>query len=159
MFRGFKIKYSGRKRVLSETEHDIQAACVQWSRYNYGKYPMLKFLHSVPNGANLQKVESLNKKGKKSRYCPNYTRLASEGLNPGVPDLCLPYPMGIYHGLYIEMKSKKGKISEEQEEWIKYLKENNYRVEVCRSLEEFMAVVKEYLKGYRMLFNHNLKSI
>src|SRR5690349_23481389 len=43
--------------------------------------------------------------------------LVAEGLKKGVPDICLAAPKGVYHGLYIEMKVRPNKASEEQLKW------------------------------------------
>lgn len=70
-------------------------------------------------------------------------------MKAGVPDLCLPAPRFQYHGLFIEMKSRdtKGRLSQEQKDWIDYLTLAGYRVEVAWNAEEAIEILEEYLNG------------
>lgn len=119
---------------ISEFQH--QCKVIEWCKYNLGKYPMLKWIYAIPN------------EGKhKVQYRIKQKRM---GLNPGVPDLCLPYPIArvntyTWHGLFIEMKTKGGRVSSDQKEWIAYLKSVNYQVDVAWSAYDAIAVIKEYL--------------
>jgi len=50
-----------------------------------------------------------------------WARMASrsakgQGMLSGVPDLFLPVPKNGFHGLFIEMKSEKGRVTENQPE-------------------------------------------
>lgn len=108
------------------------------------KYPMLKWLYAIPNGGN--------------RHIVTARKLKAEGVNPGVPDLCLPYPK-IYsdgwdketqwHGLYIEMKTRTpmGSVSPDQEDWIDYLRGVGYKVAVCWNADEAIQAIEDYLNG------------
>ncbi len=136
---------------IATTEHDHQKAVIQWAndmvKVQPKKYWMLKYLYAVPNGA------------RTSRSVAN--RLKAEGMKAGVPDLCLPYSKVEtnwykddipsdeikYHGLYIEMKSKdtKGRLSDDQKDWIEYLSGQGYKVEVCWSAKEAIKCIEEYL--------------
>jgi len=50
-------------------------------------------------------------------------------------------------GLYIEMKTRTpmGKISDDQKEWIDYLKGVGYKVAVCWTADEAIQAIEEYL--------------
>jgi hypothetical protein len=68
----------------------------------------------------------------------------------GYPDYFLAWPTpgpgrGIYAGLYIELKTMKGRVAPLQAQWHQRLKDKGYRVEVVRSLPEFIALLTEYL--------------
>ena len=89
-------------------------------------------MYHVPNG------------GKRSKTAG--ARLKREGLRKGVPDICLPAPKGIYHGLYIEMKVDKNKPSTDQKRWIAFLKSQNYYVEVCYGFEAAINIIVNYLE-------------
>jgi hypothetical protein len=65
----------------------------------------------------------------------------------GVSDLLLLVPAGGYHGLCIEMKTAKGRQQPTQKEWQQEVEAQGYRYEVCRSVEQFMDIVRDYLKG------------
>lgn len=68
------------------------------------------------------------------------------GVQPGVPDLCIPIASGGHHGLYIELKRQKGgKVSETQQDWLAYLTEAGYFCSVCYGFEAARDVVLHYL--------------
>lgn len=55
-------------------------------------------------------------------------RAKAEGTKAGVPDVCLPYPLDGYAGLYVELKKKRAKdTSAKQDEWIDYLNSVGYQ--------------------------------
>ena len=66
------------------------------------------------------------------------------GVKSGVPDLCLPVARGQYHGLYIEMKAERGRVSENQKKWLKRLMEQGYLAKVCYGFDEAIRCIKEY---------------
>lgn len=72
--------------------------------------------------------------------------LKREGLRKGFPDLFFPIPSRGYHGLFIEMKSRSGKVSAEQDEWLKILSENGYAVRVCYSADAAIETITKYLQ-------------
>ena len=77
-------------RYAMRSEDTEQINVVSWANWNMNRYPELKWLHHVPNGGSRNKQEAV--------------KLKQMGVKAGVSDLCLPYPKGIYCGLYIEMK-------------------------------------------------------
>lgn len=71
--------------------------------------------------------------------------MKGEGVVPGVSDLIFMYPSKGYHALCIEMKTKKGKQSKEQKIWQVEVQSLGYKYVICRSIDDFMKEVKEYL--------------
>ncbi len=71
------------------------------------------------------------------------------GMKKGVPDLMLPIPMKGYHGLFIELKTDKGRLSQEQKNWIKALTTFGYKAAVCRGWEEAKDTLEEYINDDR----------
>lgn len=70
------------------------------------------------------------------------------GVVAGVPDLCITIARGGFHGLYIEMKRKSGGVlSDAQKYWISKLREQGYRVEVCKGADEAIQTTTEYLNN------------
>lgn len=68
------------------------------------------------------------------------------GVQPGIPDLCIPIPSGSYHGLYIELKRVSGgRVSDVQSEWLSFLRDQGYFAEVAKGFEEARTMVVEYL--------------
>lgn len=89
-------------------------------------------LFAIPNGG--------------KRHRATATQLRREGVRAGVPDLMLPVARRGYHGLFIEMKRVRGsQTSKEQKDWHVFLREQGYRVEVCKGHQIAMAVINEYL--------------
>ena len=116
-------------------EHDIQASCVRWMRLQYPREATMLF--AIPNGAHLA--------GTAKQRAAHWARLEREGAKAGVPDLFLAIPRWQAHGLFIEMKAERGRVRPGQDAWLQALSAQGYETAVCRSLEEFQAVVREYL--------------
>lgn len=114
---------------MREEEHNIQAACVRWFNLQWPEYRGLLF--AVPNGGARSKATA--------------GKLKAEGVVAGVSDLILLVPKQWAFALCIEMKTAKGRQSPEQKEWQSKVESHGYRYAVCRSLDEFMAVVNGYL--------------
>jgi hypothetical protein len=127
--------------LIKLTEHQEQVLIFHWAQLASRQDLRLKLLFAIPNAggyvggfkANMRRVMSM----------------IAEGLKSGVPDICLPVPIGQYHGLYIELKrnDKKARVSEEQAGWLNSLTEMGYRAVVCYGADEAMNKIKEYLKG------------
>lgn len=114
---------------MPDSEHQYQAMFVSWLESNY---PDVLFF-AIPNGA------SLAGRGRQM------SRLKSEGLLPGVPDILIAEPRSKYHGLFLEMKTPRGKLSENQEWFIAQADQRNYYTAVCYGFEDARDLVKEYL--------------
>ena len=78
--------------------------------------------------------------------------LKAEGVVAGVADLILLVPhiaescRYMWHALCIEMKTKHGYQSPEQKEWQAKVEQYGYKYEVCRSLDQFIEIIENYLK-------------
>ena len=68
------------------------------------------------------------------------------GLQSGVPDICIPVARKGYHGLYIELKSLKGKPTENQLKWLKELKKQGYCCFICKGADSAIKAVEYYLE-------------
>ena len=74
-------------------------------------------------------------------------KLKRTGLSPGVPDICIPIPSGCYHGLYIELKRERGgRVSNEQVEWLEFLRSKGYWADVAFGFEDAKKIVLYYLQ-------------
>ena len=75
------------------------------------------------------------------------TQLKRMGYTKGTPDIMVFHPgrSPYVHGLFIEMKSEKGRVSDEQKEWGKRAEELGYRYYVCHSAEEAIGIIRTYL--------------
>ena len=116
------------------TEAQHQATVIKWSQQPSirSKWPELALLHHIkneePNGG--AKQVAVDK---------------AMGVKKGVPDLCLPVARGQYHGLYIEMKTEKGRTSPEQDWWGEKLLAQGYMWEVCHGWQSAVRVLEWYL--------------
>ena len=121
---------------MRHLESHIQQECVKWARL---QYPLCrKLLVTFANGYWTTPVQA---------------RIAvAEGLVSGASDLILLHPSwdGRWCGLAIEMKTPKGRQSENQKAWQKELEKTGcYRYEVVRSFDQFKELIDEYLKGQK----------
>ena len=65
----------------------------------------------------------------------------------GVPDMFLAVAVHPFHGLYIELKTKTGKVSPKQRAWQKALRHSGYASEICHGASEAIATLEQYLAG------------
>lgn len=113
---------------MKTIESNLQINCVNVFRM---QYPHLrKRLFAIPNG------------GKRSVITAAIMK--KEGVLAGALDIFLAVPRYPYAGLFIEMKTDKGKLTDNQVAFIKEV-EADYKCVVCRSVEQFLQEVKDYL--------------
>ena len=80
-----------------------------------------------------------------SRNKAEAVKLKQMGVKAGIPDLCLPVPMGVYSGLYIEMKYDTGRLEDSQKKMLKELAAAGHYCTVCYGAEEAIRVLEEYI--------------
>lgn len=131
------------------TEHDLQCAVVQWAAMQVGKWPALRLLYAVPNGAFFGgEAKTLNSGRKVSMGIIRAQKLRKEGLKSGVPDLVLPIARGGFHGLYLELKNgDKSPLRPEQVEWLDALNAEGHKAVVARSFETAVDLLRWYVAG------------
>lgn len=118
--------------MVQQKEENEQSLLFRWADFAQYQYPELKLLYHVPN------------EGKRSKATG--ARLKQLGLKSGVPDVCLPTAHGGYIGLYIEMKVKPNKPTENQKEWLRDLRGAGHFTAVCYNFEEAKELIEQYLK-------------
>lgn len=118
--------------VQATTEECEQIVLFRWAEFSVSHYPELELLYHIPN------------EGKRSAVTG--ARLKAQGLKSGVPDVCLPTAHGGYIGLYIEMKVKPNKPTENQKRWLRALREAGHMVAVCYGFEEARDLIEKYLR-------------
>lgn len=91
--------------------------------------------------------------GKRSRIAG--ARMKQSGLKSGVPDICLPTAHGGYIGLYIEMKVKPNKPTENQKRWLRALRSAGHCTAVCYGWEEARRLIEKYLRLPKGVKNEN----
>ena len=70
------------------------------------------------------------------------------GVTPGVSDIFLGIAVDGFHGLFLELKTLKGKLSNEQMEFIHKKNQRGYFAVAVWGLEAAKEVMKCYLKDY-----------
>jgi len=120
--------------MVMKEEDSLQSECVRWFRLQYPK----TLIFAIPNGGQRNAVTG--------------ALLKKTGVMAGVADLFVMRPGGdmseaqMYHGLFIEMKVGKNKQTESQVFFMDECERAGYLYRVCRSFDEFRAVVERYMK-------------
>lgn len=120
---------------MKHYESALQIQCVKWFRLQYPK----EVIFAIPNA---RKV-GIRMGG----------ILKAEGVTAGVADLFIMAPglsdkgqeIDVFYGLFIEMKYGVGKQSPEQKAFQKHCERKGYKYVVCRTIEEFINEVTNYL--------------
>ena len=119
---------------MKHIESAYQTQVVEWSRWAYkanpARYPHLEMLHCSLNGVKLSGTQAKIAKG--------------QGMLSGVPDLFLPVPKNGYHGLFIEMKSEKGRLTDNQHWFLTNAESVGYKTAVCYSAKEAISAIEAY---------------
>ena len=116
------------------SEDDEQKTVMEWAMLMSRQFPELELLHHIPNGG--------------SRHPAEAQKLKAMGVKAGVPDLFLPVARGGAHGLWVEMKRRKGgKLSPDQKAWIEALTAQHYTVIVAHGADEACDAIYQYLEG------------
>lgn len=113
------------------TEHSLQTSIFEWAAHRKD-LPELSLMYAIPNGGLRHKAVA--------------AKLKREGVKPGVPDICLPLPCrGRFHGLYLELKTPKGKLSDEQRDWLAALSSRGYKTVIGTTFEAITQGLEEYV--------------
>lgn len=132
------------------TEDEEQALLFSLAASNEWRYPELRLLFAIPNGG--------------FRHKATAARMKKTGTVSGVPDVCLPvartfiedtdpdsggYMNGVTkHALYLELKrTKGGRVSTDQTQWLKDLREAGNAAVVCRGGQAAFEALVNYLEG------------
>lgn len=74
-------------------------------------------------------------------------RAKREGLRPGVSDLFIGYPMGRYHGLFLELKAAKGVTSDDQGDFLSMMRETGYCCLVVKGYKQAVEIIEAYMQA------------
>lgn len=113
------------------TESEIQQSCIKWFAMQYRTLYDDGVLFHIAN-------EGIRLNGMGARF-------KREGVVRGVADLCLAIPKGGFAALYIEMKRPGNYQTPEQKTWQRNVEKYGNKYVVCKSLDEFMTIVNDYL--------------
>ncbi len=122
-----KSKYSSIG-MIDPDEDSIQEAVIEWAQY----HPICsEYLIHIAN------------QGKRS--ISYGSKLKRMGLRSGASDLFLSYPNSIYHGFWIELKTRTGIVSPQQKLWGESVSKAGYKFSVIRDSEECINAIMKYL--------------
>ncbi|MBQ4788057.1 VRR-NUC domain-containing protein [Pectobacterium versatile] len=132
---GTKAKLETRSgkviKVPHQAELEEQAALIEWADKTV--------INGIKIGDYLLHIPNEGKRGPKAAR--DAKRL---GVRAGMPDLFLAFPRGAYAGLWIEMKAKGGKLSAQQEVWIKRMSSVGYNAQVCFGYDHAVHDIVNY---------------
>ena len=120
-------------------ESSLQISCIKWFRLKYPQYSLNLF--AVPNGGYRRKVTAV--------------RMVKEGLLSGVSDLLFLLPTKDYHGLCIELKYNKNKMTSNQKRWANHISKYNYKHIVVYTLDDFISEINSYIYADAYPKTHN----
>lgn len=109
------------------SEQAMQKAILKWVRL----HPKIRGL--VIHFAN---------EGKRTIY--NGKLLKDMGLRPGVSDLFIAMQKKGFGGAWIEIKTKKGILSQEQKLFLEDMEAQGYFTIVCRTIEDTIKIIEWY---------------
>lgn len=88
------------------------------------------YVYSVPNGGHRTKRTAM--------------LMNAEGLMGGVQDIAVSYPRGIYHGMFLEVKTDKGSASKVQKEVKERFSNVGYHCVIEKGFDACLAALKAY---------------
>lgn len=118
---------------MRHAEDAEQLALMTWAKSHVGGIRVADYLIHIPNGGKRNVIEA--------------ARLKRMGVKAGVSDLFLPVPRGAAHGLWVEMKAGKGRVSEAQQEWLNKMAQHGYATAICYGHEAAKRAITAYLEA------------
>lgn len=113
------------------TEYQEQMAVFEWLKWC--KMPGSDMAYATLNGVRLPIGLAV--------------KMSKAGLKQGPLDINLDVGRGGFFGLRVELKrTKGGRLSPEQEQWIARLKEENYQALVCKGAKQAIEAIVDYLR-------------
>ena len=121
-----------RPRTPLPSESAEQAAVIDWAHAMCQRFPCLALLYASQAGARVSWKQA--------------KRLKAEGMQRGIPDLHLPVARNGSHGLWIEMKRRRGSlVSPRQRWWHDALRLHGHQVVVAKGAEHAIAILFAYV--------------
>ena len=138
---GYTARQNGNRYIASQvpTEAQEQEWLFDWIHANRHRHEALQFAHHSPNG--------------EWRHPATAAKLKRMGVNSGFPDVVIFWQRHDveadrwYAGLAIELKrsDRSNHTTPEQDDWLAWLDEQEWRCVVCYGAAEAIGVIREYL--------------
>ena len=100
-------------------------------------------------------VRYISLKYPKTRYCASLGGIRTTmkqaikakhgGYVKGMPDMQIMSARGGFHGLFIELKTEKGRATKHQKEWIEDLIAAGYQANICKGIDQAMNCLDNYM--------------
>lgn len=116
--------------ALVASESQIQKAYFSWVRMKALQDPRYEMIIKVPNET-------------RGNFCW-LRKMLAEGLAKGFPDILCLHPVEPFHGMALEFKKKGGKVSKEQERWLRKLSEAGWLAQVVYNVEMAISITESY---------------
>lgn len=119
---------AGKRAPRRHEEDDIQSGVVDWFGVIWPRFRRL--IHHSPNEDAYKHAQ----------------RAAALGMQKGFPDLFVAVPRGVYHGLFVEMKTAEGTASPEQREMLALLSGQGYACAIAHGQSTARAYITRYME-------------
>jgi hypothetical protein len=116
---------------MKQTEHQIQSSFFEWLRYKYPQFIDTMSIFAIPNGG--------------KRHVVTAIKLKKEGVQSGVWDVFCAIPHAGKHGLFLEFKAGKNKLTDNQNIFMNNRLMSGYACEIVYSLDEAIVALNNYL--------------
>lgn len=114
-------------KYLKEEDRLQVSAC----QYLNLQYPNILWCH-VPN------------EGKRTKF--EIFKALAFGIKAGVSDILIYEPNKFYNGLCIELKAKKGTLTDNQKDFLEKIAKRGWQTAICRSIDEVIVTVESYFE-------------
>jgi hypothetical protein len=116
---------------MKASEHQEQVAYFDWVRLMENSDSRYSMIFAIPNGGR--------------RDTSTAVKLKREGVKAGVSDVFVAIPSRGYHGAFLELKTKTGRVRDSQKVFIAAAAEQGYFTEVVRGFDEIKEITEWYL--------------
>lgn len=123
----------GNTRSMKASEHEQQKAYFQWVFLKENENEDYKMIFAIPNGG--------------LRHLRVAQKLKDEGVRAGVWDIFCCVPRYPWSGLWLEMKVKPNKLTDNQIRFGEMLEERGFKTAVCYSWEDAKQQTEIYLEN------------
>lgn len=114
---------------MKREEHIIQCSFMEIVSYTTLK----DYIFAIPNGGLRNVIVA--------------SQMKREGVKKGVSDVFVSLPSAHYHGFYVEFKSSKGALTDEQAEFCQRMTHVGFLCQVFSDAREAYETVKQYSKN------------
>lgn len=136
---GENLPVPPKRKPRDNEESRMQMALVRWWAVRHREFGVGEhMLFAIPNGGRRDVIGA--------------AILKKEGQRNGISDIMLAVPRGKYHGLFLELKTETGVVSDAQTMFLCDANKQGYAAYVCRSLGQAIKLIQNYMTTPEDLF-------